>query len=225
MKVLVCIVLFTVCTFAQERITNGTVLEMVAGSIPESVVITKIKTSKADFDVSPAALSDLVKQKVPESVISAMLERQATQNDADTVSDKLVITMESPENGEIGELSEAKKVYFYTDDARSREILVRDLKKYPLFESVDAVEKADFVIVFKIVGWEYNTVFFGTMNNKAITGDFYAVKLGNKDREGRTRVRILYSTRKTKNVPADAHPAKSTLQKFFKDLNKLQAKR
>jgi hypothetical protein len=204
----VALTLLTGSLAAQERLGNDQVIQMVKDGIPESVIVAKIQNSETKFDVSTEALKMLVSNKVPDEVIKSMIARKETH---------VEITLDSPENGKLSELAGLKKVYFYTDDARSREILVRELKDDSRFESVDTIEKADFVIVFKIVGFEYNTVFFGTMNNKAITGDLYVVKLGGKDDHGRTRVRILYSARKTKNVPADAHPAKSTIKKFIKD--------
>ncbi|MGA2372253.1 MAG: hypothetical protein ACLPPV_17920 [Candidatus Korobacteraceae bacterium] len=54
-------------------LTNQSVIEMVQDKLPEEVIVTKIQTSKTNFDVSTNGLVALNKAGVPTSVIKAMI--------------------------------------------------------------------------------------------------------------------------------------------------------
>lgn len=58
-------------------LTNEKIVEMVNAGIPEGVIITKIKNSFVNFTTDTPALKALNDAKVPESVVSAMIERSA----------------------------------------------------------------------------------------------------------------------------------------------------
>jgi hypothetical protein len=60
-------------TSAQEVLTNDGVVGMVKAGLPESVIITKIRTSQRKFDTSTDALIKLKAAKVPDKVIEAMI--------------------------------------------------------------------------------------------------------------------------------------------------------
>jgi len=64
------------CLFAQteEVLTNQTVIQLYQLNLGETVVINKIKTSKTNFDVGLAGLTELKKQGLSEGVINAMVE-------------------------------------------------------------------------------------------------------------------------------------------------------
>ena len=59
----------------EEVVTNQTVLDLVNAKLPNDVIITKIQTSKTNFDLSTAALVDLNKNGVPSEVVKAMLQK------------------------------------------------------------------------------------------------------------------------------------------------------
>lgn len=76
MFVLVTILLASVDAVAQSDnvvLTNQSVIELVQTKLPEEVIVTKIQTSKTNFDVSTSALVALNKAGVPTSVIKAMM--------------------------------------------------------------------------------------------------------------------------------------------------------
>ncbi len=58
-------------------IGNADIVDMVAKKLPELVMVTKIKMSECDFNLSTEALAALSEAGVPEAVIVAMMEKQA----------------------------------------------------------------------------------------------------------------------------------------------------
>jgi len=58
-----------------EVVTNQTVVEMVNAKLPSDVIITKIQTSKTQFDLSTAALVKLNEGGVPSDVVKAMMQK------------------------------------------------------------------------------------------------------------------------------------------------------
>src|SRR5262245_53154341 len=63
--------------FAQETLTNQSIMEMLKAGLSERVVIAKIRTSPTSFDTSTDALIALKKNGVPEKVIEAMMSPAA----------------------------------------------------------------------------------------------------------------------------------------------------
>lgn len=59
----------------EPPLTNEKIVEMVNAGIPASVIITKIRNSPVKFTTDTAALKALNDAKVPESVVSEMIER------------------------------------------------------------------------------------------------------------------------------------------------------
>lgn len=81
MKKMATLSLFILCCYVQLNaqiappLTNKDVIEMASAGISESVVITKIRHSKCQFETDTNALKELTQAKVPENVISAMIEK------------------------------------------------------------------------------------------------------------------------------------------------------
>jgi len=65
-------------TAAADVVTNHSVIEMVAAQLPEEVIITKIQTSKTDFDLSTPALVELNKSGVSANIVKAMMSPKNT---------------------------------------------------------------------------------------------------------------------------------------------------
>ena len=63
--------------FAQETLTNQSIMEMVKAGLSERVVIAKIRTSPTSFDTRTDALIALKKNGVSEKVIEAMMSPAA----------------------------------------------------------------------------------------------------------------------------------------------------
>jgi hypothetical protein len=75
-----------------EVLTNETVTTLLSKGLSPSIIISKIKTSKTNFDVSIDALIKLKDQQVPDDVVNAMVEAsgnkdnvQGNINDPDAV--------------------------------------------------------------------------------------------------------------------------------------------
>lgn len=77
MKNTLLIILLFVCPlFAQtEVLTNAEIIEMTKADLGKELIIDKIKTSNAIFDISTRALIELKKSNVAEEIISLMLEK------------------------------------------------------------------------------------------------------------------------------------------------------
>ena len=58
-----------------EVVTNVTVIEMVNAKLPSDVIVTKIQTSKTNFDLSTTALVKLNESSVPSDVVKAMMQK------------------------------------------------------------------------------------------------------------------------------------------------------
>lgn len=56
-----------------EVLTNTEVVQMVQGNVPRSLIIEKIRVTKARFDVTSEGLVSLQSSKVPDDVVKAMM--------------------------------------------------------------------------------------------------------------------------------------------------------
>ena len=81
-KIILLIVLCITTVFAQTSapVTNQTVIDMVKAKLPADLIVTKIQTSPANFDLSTDALVKLNQSGVPSEVIKAMMEKSAAGN-------------------------------------------------------------------------------------------------------------------------------------------------
>ena len=224
--------ILTFTALGQTELTNKDVIELVKSGLSETIVLAKVRTANAKFDTSTEALKILTQEKVSDNIIAAMIERASvteTQAKADAKDAEKVknappdITFDAPENGELKEIADKTKVYFYTDDTVARNNMKEALEKYPRLEIVDKIEKADFILAYQIVGAFMTSTLIGPFQQ--ITGDLLAVQLGSKDAQGKTHVRIFYSVRKTRGVPADKNAAKQAVQTFIKAMKKVRGEK
>ncbi len=58
----------------QEKLTNKDLVEMSKSGLPETIILAKIKSSGGNFDTSPAALQELKKEGVSDTIIIALLQ-------------------------------------------------------------------------------------------------------------------------------------------------------
>lgn len=63
-----------------EVLTNETVLKMVAANLNAVIIVSKIRTSKTNFDLSTDELIRLQKAKVPDEVIKAMVDSSSSES-------------------------------------------------------------------------------------------------------------------------------------------------
>lgn len=72
-----------------EVLTNESVTQMVDGKVPRDLILTKIRTTKGAFDLTPTGLVGLHGSKVPDDIVKAMMQaapsgapKEALNNDA-----------------------------------------------------------------------------------------------------------------------------------------------
>ena len=61
-----------------EVLTNESILQMIAGKVPKDLIVSKIKTTKSAFDLSPEGLVKLNTGKVNSDVMKLMMTTTAT---------------------------------------------------------------------------------------------------------------------------------------------------
>lgn len=78
-----------------EVLTNESITQMVAGKVPKDLIVTKIKTTKSNFDLSPEGLIALSTGKVSSDVMKLMLTTSAGASGAvkPTLTNEGVIKM------------------------------------------------------------------------------------------------------------------------------------
>jgi type II secretory pathway component PulM len=90
---------FPPATLAQSQaapLKNQTVVAMVKGGLPESVVLGTIRSSATQFDVSPAALAGLKQNGVTQKVIDAMVSAEGRKQAVATASARASSTGAGP---------------------------------------------------------------------------------------------------------------------------------
>jgi hypothetical protein len=60
-----------------EVLTNESVIQMVVGKVPRDLIVSKIKSTKSTFDLSPDGLIKLSTGKVPSDMMKLMMNTQA----------------------------------------------------------------------------------------------------------------------------------------------------
>lgn len=77
--VLAAVTIFSSLTYAQERevVTNTTILKMLKAKLSEDIIITKVRNSKTDFDLSTDGLIKLKEAGVSDNIINAMQNPQS----------------------------------------------------------------------------------------------------------------------------------------------------
>jgi hypothetical protein len=64
--------------FAQDVLTNKSIIALSKAGLPSSIIINKLKMNKCAFDLSTDALIDLKNNKVADDVLNAMIDKQGT---------------------------------------------------------------------------------------------------------------------------------------------------
>ena len=62
----------------QEVITNENVIQMIVGKVPKDLILTKVQTTKSEFDLSPEGLIKLALNKVPNDIVKTMILTTST---------------------------------------------------------------------------------------------------------------------------------------------------
>jgi hypothetical protein len=77
-----------------EVLTNESITQMIAAKVSKDLITSKIRTTKATYDVSTAGLISLYTSKVPNDIIKLMMTQAATvPGSKETLSNDGVIRM------------------------------------------------------------------------------------------------------------------------------------
>src|SRR5215204_1596727 len=154
MRKIFCVVatlLLAVNLFAQEILTNKSIIEMVKSGLSPEIIIAKIQASTSGFDTSTEALKSLTENEVPEKVVIAMIaEAGKTSKEATKDARERSKIMESvPEQGMLKDIVGMSSIFILTEDLKARDIIQRELSKIKKFKVVDKIEDCDFVIKYE----------------------------------------------------------------------------
>src|SRR5215469_13086079 len=101
-----------------EVVTNQTVVDMVSAKLPTDVIITKIQTSKTNFDLSTDALVKLNQSGVPADVVKAMMQKNsASAANADPAP-------ASPANPNDPTSPHDPGIYIYASSGREKQMIM-----------------------------------------------------------------------------------------------------
>jgi hypothetical protein len=108
----------------EDVVTNQTVLDMVGAKLPADVIVTKIQTSKTNFDLSTDALVKLNQSSVPSDVIKAMMQKSSTPLTA--AADAV------PESRDPNDPAawHDPGIYIYTSNGRERKLIMLEPTVY-----------------------------------------------------------------------------------------------
>jgi hypothetical protein len=150
------------------------------------------------------------------------------------------INSSAPEYGTLSDIKDKRRVYVYSDDLESRELILKEVSKDSLLEVVGKVEEGDFFIFYGRSFFETGYTSFGgifggvfgsvTSKTSAEIGEYYVVMRGDKLETGAFRPRILWGKQNlnvARNSPASIFVKKSTrlpamgvTKQFIKELQK-----
>ncbi len=145
LKLLILTIVFQFCVAfvtAQDKtnntvLTNESVIELIKAGLSESIILTKIKNSKTEFDTSSSALVKLKESGLSDNIIMAMIEAKPKTNNS-TESEILL---------EMKDAVGKKKVFVESEDEKSQLIIIKTLKKNG-FEIVVNEQDTELIIKF-----------------------------------------------------------------------------
>ncbi len=98
---------------AQETLTNANIIALTQAKVGKNIIIEKIKTSDAGFDLTSAALITLKEAKVDDSVVERMLRKSADRLPVVTNQDVIAMTQ-----GKVSRSTILKKIELSKTDFR-----------------------------------------------------------------------------------------------------------
>lgn len=132
-----------------------------------------------------------------------------------SISAQTAADIANAEYGAIAELTGPLKIFIFTTDIDSRQLIAKELAKDPKLTIVDAKEDADVTLYFKL--WSEESLAAGTTLSTVYGSLVVAKTVVRKDQE---RLRICWNTQKNAHVRWNAHPAVSATREFLKALKK-----
>ncbi len=140
--------LFILTVTAQEKIdntvlTNNDVIELVKSGLSESIILTKIKNSKCEFDTSSSKLVKLKENGISDSIINAMIEQSKPKEKTSATIDDISADSKAGIDKAIGKM----KVIIFCEDENSRIVLTENFQKSG-YAIVKQIEEAEMIITF-----------------------------------------------------------------------------
>ena len=150
------------------------------------------------------------------------------------------INNSAPEYGSISEIKDSSRVYVYSDDLESRELILKELSKDSKIKVVGKLEEAEFFIFYGRSFFDTGYSSFGgifggvfgsvTTKNTSEVGEYYVLMRGDKLESGGYRPRILWGKQNLKVIRGNAFiktklPAKSVTRDFLKELQKARGEK
>jgi hypothetical protein len=131
-------------------------------------------------------------------------------------------TWDSPEFGDIRELSGKSKVYVYCEDLKIRQVIVDELKKSPRLMIVGSVDEAEMVVNFTYrYVTTYSTGIISSTKTNIHSGDLIVSIAGHTDQNHRVHQRIVWSTQNERKTTFGKNPAQKGAQKFVEALRRV----
>ena len=140
MRIFLITLLFTLTLVGQtETLTNTSVVEMIRAGLPADLILKKIGSSRATFDVSAQGLIELKNAGVDDSIIAFMMERhEAAPSTANASPLPYSESAASPERSTKGSGTSAKTIAFTKSSLHpSRQALEKELMKRKDFQSMN----------------------------------------------------------------------------------------
>lgn len=213
-------------SFGQSRLSNVDVIEMVKSGLSSEVIVAKIRSADAKFDVSTDGLKKLAQEKVPDSVVVSMIEKDGKDRQERKIENKELsdATNSIPEQGTLSDIKGKTKVFILATDLKARDRIAEELNKKKLFEIVDSVENSDFMLKFE--SWIETVGVVANVNGNTATAQPSQVRIGVltvvMPSAKSNRLRLVYSQKKTQRFLWSDHPAESTTKEFIKDFSKIK---
>jgi hypothetical protein len=137
----------------EQAITNKDVTELLKSGLSAEIVVAKIRSSKTNFDTSPAALQELKTVGVPESVVLAMIQAgtPTTEQPKATVTKEIVVDDGTPVEIEL--LAEASSEKMKAGDIVNFKVVQPVIYKGVTIIDKDAVAKARITEAKKAGRW------------------------------------------------------------------------
>lgn len=79
-----------------EVLTNESIVQMIAGKVPKDLIVTKVRTTKSAYDITPSGLISLSINKVPTDIIKMMMSSVGSSTGSgsrETLNNDAVIKM------------------------------------------------------------------------------------------------------------------------------------
>ncbi|HEX7288566.1 MAG TPA: hypothetical protein VF532_20445 [Candidatus Angelobacter sp.] len=117
--------LATVAAQTPNALTNQTVLDMVTAKLPADLIVTKIQTSPANFDLSTDALVKLNQSGVPSEVIKAMMQKSSASS-----TTAAAVAPVAPSDPNDPNAPHDPGIYVFYSDGRQRKLVMLEPTVY-----------------------------------------------------------------------------------------------